>query len=187
MLLVIAVVILLFLPWGTIYTATVAAAKRFAPSVPSFNPLTIKVELPLWKVLVLIVAFWLVSSGGGLKLPDFKLPNIPGFPSVPAIVAPGKPLVVMLYEASHGQLPPYVLGAANELVGGGYEVRPVDDDLLDGTGEVPEWLKPALEPGRKIMGGTDGKDYALVLLRGTTVAKSEKMPSTREAIIEAVK
>jgi hypothetical protein len=42
-----------------------------------------------------------------------------------------------------------------------------------------------LEPGRKIMGGTDGKDFALVLLRGSSVVKAEKLPATKEAIVEA--
>jgi hypothetical protein len=95
--------------------------------------------------------------------------------------------VVMLYEADHGSLPPYAIGAANELSAAGAEVGMVDDDVLDGTGETPEWLIPALEPGRAIMGGTDGQDDALVLLAGERVIKAVKLPGTKEAILEACK
>jgi hypothetical protein len=102
------------------------------------------------------------------------------------VATPGKPLVVMLHESTNGPLPSYAVGAANELTAAGFEVRMVDDDVLDGTGETPDWLKPALEPGRKIMGGTDGKEHALVLVRGDK-ANAVKLPATREAIVEAVK
>lgn len=123
--------------------------------------------------LIILAIVWLLLSGGGGVGPSNS-----------------KPLVVMLHESLHGNLPPYALGAAHDLEADGYEVRPVDDDLTDGTGEIPPWLKPALEPGRKIMGGnTDGeqKDDALILLNGQRVVKAIKLPSTREAIVGAVK
>jgi hypothetical protein len=63
----------------------------------------------------------------------------------------------------------------------------VDDDVTDGLGETPDWLKPALEPGRAVMGGTDGQDDALVLLAGDKLVKALKLPATKEAIVEACK
>lgn len=106
----------------------------------------------------------------------------------PAIspVAPGAKMVVMLYEAEHGPLPGHAAGAAHELVAAGAEVRMVDDDILDGTGETPEWLKPALEPGRAVMGASQ-LDDALVVLQGNAVVKAVKLPETKELIVEASK
>lgn len=108
-----------------------------------------------------------------------KLPGCPAGPSSPS-------LIVMLHEEDHGPLPPYALGAANELTAAGKEVRPVDDDLVTGLDEVPTWLKPALEPGRAIM-GSDQKGDALILLAGDRVLKAIKLPTTKEAILEAAK
>lgn len=100
---------------------------------------------------------------------------------------PKPTLIVMLHESEHGPLPPYAIGAANELTAAGREVRMVDDDVTEGEGAVPAWLKPALEPGRAIMGGTDGKEKALVLLSGERVLKASKLPATRPEILEACK
>lgn len=108
-------------------------------------------------------------------------PKLPGCPSVGPTKAT---LIVMLHEEDHGPLPSYALGAANELAAAGKEVRPVDDDLVTGLDEVPTWLKPALEPGRAIM-GSDQKGDALVLLAGDKVLKAIKLPATKEAILEA--
>jgi hypothetical protein len=128
-------------------------------------------------VLVLAVAAMLLAGGGkGCSFPTVA-------PSV-------TPLIVMLHEAKHGPLPSAAVGAANELTTSGREVRMVDDDVLDGSGEVPDWLKPALEPGRKLMGGVDDKqqqDDALILLNGDRVVKAIKMPATRPEIVEACK
>lgn len=119
------------------------------------------------KLVILFIA-WVLLSGGG------------------PLTAPGQKLVVMLHEADHGPLPSYALGAANELVAAGREVRAADDDEVNGLGEVPKWLKPALEPGRAIMGSGQADD-ALVVLSGDRVLKAIKLPATREAILEAVK
>lgn len=123
-------------------------------------------------VLVLL-ALALALAGGGAT----------PFDTTPA-------LIIMLHEVKHGPLPPYAIGAANELTAAGREVRMVDDDVTDGLGEVPGWLKPALETGRVIMGGaTDDaqKDDALILLKGERVVKAVKMPPTRPEIVEACK
>lgn len=122
--------------------------------------------------LLVLAIVWLLLGG-----------KLPGLPSIGS----SKPtLIVMLYEADHGPLPPYAMGAANELTAAGREVRAVDDDLLNGLGEVPAWLKPALEPGRALM-GSGQQDDALVLLDGDRVVKAVKLPATKEAILEAVK
>jgi hypothetical protein len=124
-----------------------------------------------WIWLAVVVAV-LLLRGRGCELP----------PSVPT----NPPLIVMLYEADHGELPDYATGAGHELVAAGREVRPIDDDDTNGLDETPAWLKPALEPGRKIM-GADQLDDALILLDGETVIKAIKLPDSKEAILEAVK
>lgn len=135
-------------------------------------------------VLCFAAAAWLAF---GDRLPSINWPTIePPPPTVPA----KPPLIVMLHEAAHGPLPPYALGAANELMAAGREVRPVDDDLLTGLGEPPAWLRPALAPGRALMGGAeDGqqKDDALILLDGERVVKAIKLPASRAAILEECK
>lgn len=129
-------------------------------------------QVPLWKVGVLLLASWLIFAG-------------PKGCTLPAIVS--KPsLIIMLYEAEKGPLPPYALGAANEMTAAGLEVRPADDDELTGNGEVPAWLNPALGPGRAIM-GSEQIDDALILLAGDRVLKAIKLPATKAAILEACK
>lgn len=121
------------------------------------------------------VAVWLILGG--------KVPSVAIGPSTP-------PLIVLLYESQHGNLPPYAMGAANELTAAGRQVRPVDDDVVTGLGDAPTWLKPALSPGRAIMGGTNDSqqiDDALILLDGGRVLKAVKLPASREGILEAVR
>lgn len=133
--------------------------------------------LKLWEIACLVAAAWLIF--GGPKGCDFNPLDV-------ITTTPGDSLVVILYEADHGPLPPYALGAANELTAAGREVRPTDDDVLNGLGEVPTWLKPALEPGRNLM-GSEQRDDALVVLNGGRLVKATKLPPTREAILEYVK
>jgi hypothetical protein len=109
---------------------------------------------------------------------------------LPTVGPSTPPLIVMLYEAENGELPAYAIGAARELEAAGRDVNPVDDDTTNGLGETPVWLKPALEPGRKLMGGIDDKlqkSHALVLVSGEQVVKAVKLPESKEAILEAVK
>jgi hypothetical protein len=122
-------------------------------------------------VLVLAVAALLLAGGGK----GCSLPTLP--PSVP-------PLIVMLYEADHGEPPAYAAGAANELRKLGREVRMIDDDPANGLDAVPAEVAPAIEPGRKVMGGTDGKGHALVALAGSRVLKAIALPPSKEAILE---
>jgi hypothetical protein len=135
-----------------------------------------RTKLSLTAVVVALAAMLLASGGKGCTLPQIK-------PSTP-------PLIVMLYEAENGELPAYAIGAARELESAGRDVQPVDDDTTNGLGETPKWLKPALEPGRKLMGGMDDKlqkSHALVLVSGEQVVKAMKLPASREAIIEECK
>lgn len=135
--------------------------------------------LPVLVICLLAAAY--LAFGGGLNIP---------WPT-PGPVTPTKPpIVVMLHEAMHGPLPPYALGAANELTAAGRDARPVDDDLLTGLGETPAWLRPALAPGRALMGGADDaqqKDDALILLDGERVVKAIKLPTSKAAILEECK
>jgi hypothetical protein len=101
-----------------------------------------------------------------------------------------KPLVVLLYEGKHGSLPDHAFGAASDLASEGYDVRMVDDDVVDGEGKVPAWLAPGLEQGRAILGGQSDNQqtgHALLLLRGGKLSVAVKLPSTREEIVKFVK
>lgn len=130
-------------------------------------------SLKPWQIAALLVLAWV---GFGPQIGGCEFPTIG--PTTP-------PLIIMLHEVQHGPLPPYALGAANELVAAGREVRPVDDDVTDG-GETPEWLKPALTPGRALMGASQVDD-ALILLDGQRVVKAIKLPATKAEILEACK
>jgi hypothetical protein len=123
------------------------------------------------KLLILLI-LWLALGG---KVPDVFTPG----PSREAVI-------VMLHESDKGELPGYAIDAMHDLTAAGRDVRPVDDDVLNGLGATPQWLVPALEPGRKIM-GPEQIDDALILLDGTRVVKAIKLPSTKEAIKEACK
>jgi hypothetical protein len=127
-------------------------------------------------VLTLAAAAWI---GFGAKLPNIDWPT-------PGPVAPTKPpLVVVLFESEHGEPPAYAAGAVNDLRKAGREARLMDDDPATGMDSVPAEVAPAIEPGRTIMGGTDGKGFALVLLDGSKVRKAMALPTSKEAILEA--
>jgi hypothetical protein len=106
---------------------------------------------------------------------------------LPTVGPSTPPLIVMLYEADHGEPPAYAAGAANELRKAGREVRMIDDDPANGLDAVPAEVAPAIEPGRKIMGGTDGKGHALLALAGSRVLKAIALPPSKEAILEECK
>jgi hypothetical protein len=111
--------------------------------------------------------------------------DLPGWPSIVGPSTP--PLVVVLYEADYGEPPAYAAGAVNQLRKDGRQVRMIDDDPANGENAVPAEVAPAIEPGRKIMGGTDGKGFALVLLSGGKVSSAIALPNSTEAIVEAAK
>lgn len=134
--------------------------------------------------------FWHIVAAYVLGVLTFApLPNLPvSWPDIswPWPVSPSTPpLVVVLYEADNGEPPAYAAGAVNELRKGGRNARLMDDDPANGMNEVPVEVAPAIEPGRKIMGGTDGKGFALVLLDGPKVVNASPLPASKEAILEA--
>lgn len=123
--------------------------------------------------LMLLAAVALVLYGDRLALPW-------------GWVVQAKPdAVVILYEADNGEPPAYAAGAVNELRASGKRVWMIDDDPGDGENQVPDAVAPAIEPGRAVMGGTNGKGHALVVLAGQKVLKAVPLPSSREAIVEA--
>jgi hypothetical protein len=179
--------VLLILFGAPLLYAAKAVGGFIAARIPKRTPVSFagifsaKLSIEWWKVFVLAGCLWLMAGGGGLKLPTTWT-----WPSWP-VITPKPTLVVMLHEATHGPLSSEAIGAANELTAAGREVRMIDDDVTDGLGEVPDWLKPALEPGRAVMGGTDGKEKALVLLSGDRVLKAIKLPATRPEIVSECK
>lgn len=107
-------------------------------------------------------------------------------PAIPWIGAGGKPdAVVIMYEAEHGEPPAYAAGAVNALRAAGKQAWMIDDDPGDGENQLPDAVAPAIEPGRAVMGGTDGKGHALVVLAGQKVLKAIPLPPSKEAIVEA--
>jgi hypothetical protein len=138
-------------------------------------------------IILIVLAILVFSSSKGCDLQSLdwdalKILNI--------VRDTTKPLVILLYEGKNGSLPDYAFGAANDLVGEGYDVRMVDDDVVDGEGNVPKWLAPALEQGRALMGGqtdSEQKDYAIILMRNGKVYKASKLPKTREEVVKFVK
>jgi hypothetical protein len=182
--------VLLILFGAPLLYAAKAVGGFIAARIPKRTPVSFagifsaKLSIEWWKVFVLAACLWLMASGGG-----FRLPTTWTWPSWP-VIATKPTLIVMLHEAKHGLFPSHVVGAARELEAAGFEVRMVDDDVTDGLGETPPWLKPALEQGRAIMGGTTDdvqKDDALIKLAGERVVKAIKMPDSRAAIVEECK
>lgn len=122
-----------------------------------------------WLFLSLIAVGAFVLASGGSVTPFDPKPT----------------LVAILYEADNGEPPAYAAGAVNKLRKAGRDARMIDDDPATGLNTVPAEIAPAIEPGRKIMGGTDGKGYALVTLSGPRVVKAIALPASEEAILEA--
>lgn len=96
---------------------------------------------------------------------------------------PATSLIVIAYESEDGNLPPYAVGAVQQLRAAGREVRQIDDDVINGLDAVPAEVKPAIEPLR----AKGLPAYAILDKPGGTVIKCEKLPETTDAILEAVK
>lgn len=174
-----------------IFSGAIAAgaAKAFTflrtrlPSMPSpwgaFRAvLAYELRINALKALALFALAWFGLGGMTWRGCDWRL-------AIPWVQPSPNALIVMMHEASHGPLSQDAIGAANELTAAGREVRMIDDDVVDGTGETPEWLKPGLAKGREIMGGTDGKTHVLLLLSGQRIVKAEKLPGPRAEIVRA--
>lgn len=129
---------------------------------------------------------------GGLAvwgLPAVKWPTFPvTVPPAPAPITPTR--VAFFHESGQGQLPPYISGqegAAGKLRAAGRVVWQGDIDIIDGTGDVPEWAKAAVEPAKKIISEGGKGSVAMVTLDGAAVVKAVRCPGSLEAILEAAK
>lgn len=167
---IIAAAALLFLPWGKIGPALLSAAKRLAPKLPSCNPLTVKVELPLWKVAVLVGLFWSVSGGG---LPDWKLPGW----NLPAFVTKASE-ATYVWDKSQGGVPPAVMSGLNKL-NTERNILATQFEQPD-SGNIPDQYAVAFEAAKK-----NGLP-SLVALAGQRVLKVTKDPRTEEAVLGGV-
>lgn len=119
-------------------------------------------------VAVLLGAAWWHLTGG--KLPDVIAPT----PTVKVSA------VTFVYEKDEHNIPSPVLAALNQLNRRGIVATTFDDDVVDGTGEVPAQYKIALEESRK-----SGLPV-LVVQAGETVVKVVKAPKTEAEVLEAV-
>lgn len=171
---IILVVALLFLPWGTIGAAAVSAAQRFKPTLPSFNPLAVKVELPIWKVAVLIGAFWLVS--GGLSMQGCKLPS--EWPAIPTWTTKAT-AATYVWEKDQGGVPAAVMSGLNKL---NTERKIIatefERDTKNGNQQIPAQYKVAVEAAKELP--------ALVAQSGDRVLKVTKSPKTEDDVLKGV-
>jgi hypothetical protein len=119
-------------------------------------------------VAVLLGAAWWHLTGG--KLPDVLNP-------APTVKATS---IHLIYEKDEHNIPSPVLAALNQLNRRGIVATTFDDDVVDGTGEVPAQYKIALEESRK-----SGLPV-LVVQAGDEVVKVVKNPTTEQAVLEAV-
>ncbi len=175
------VVVLLVLFDKPIVAGTVATGKYLYSKLPAIGSpaglFAAKVELPIWKVVVLIGAFWFISSGG-IKLPDWKLPYLPSFPSW---ITPKADSAIYVYEKDQGGVPPAVMSGLSKLNSDRKLVATeFEQDTKDGTGEVPEQYKVALEAAKKA--GLP----SLVACSGSRVLKVTKDPRTEEDVLKGV-
>ena len=89
--------------------------------------------------------------------------------------------VAVIYESSDTIPPPYVTGALGSLQADGLQTRIFDKDVVTGTGQVPEYLKNAINEATK-----NGLPALVVLSKGNVI-KVQDLPKTESEIIEAVK
>jgi len=89
--------------------------------------------------------------------------------------------VCVVYESSETIPPPYVTGALGGLQADGLQTRIFDKDVVTGTGQVPEYLKNAIDEATK-----NGLPALVVLSKGNVI-KVQDLPKTESEIIEAVK
>ena len=109
--------------------------------------------------IVIIVIILLLLNGGG---------------------SGGKPdAVTYVYEKDNGPVPAFVASALDELNTRGYLATPVDDDAIDGDGQVPDGEKVAIEASKAI--GVP----CLITSKGSKVIKTIKNPLTKEEILKA--
>ena len=104
------------------------------------------------------------------------VPSIPFIPITNTVTA-----VTYIYEKDDTAIPRPVGAALNKLNTMGILATDFEEDTADGTGEVPEQYKIALEAARKA--GLP----CLVVQSGNNVVRVVKDPKTLEAVMEAAK
>lgn len=136
--------------------------------------------------LMIVVCALVLGFIGGQYIERNGLPSVfrPAPPAVvvPPVVAPvlKDALIVIVHNAKLG-LPEHAEKAVNDLRAAGRQVRLPDFETVNGLGEVPAEVKPAIEAAK-------GKSLPfLALLSGGKVLKAIPLPTTPEAIQEACK
>ena len=120
--------------------------------------------------LALLAIAWVVRSAD-------SVPTVP--PDTPVEVKTD--LAAVVYESEEMSLAPYVIGAANEIGASGIEVRLIDDDVTTGNDNQPAQVKLAIEAAR-----ANGLP-ALVVMGGGKVLRVVDLPTSKEAIVGAVR
>ena len=116
-------------------------------------------------VCIVLLAILLLDADWNFKLPTISTPDT----------------VAVIYESSDTIPPPYVTGALGSLLADGLQTRIFDKDVVTGTGQVPEYLKNAINEATK-----NGLPALVVLSKGNVI-KVQDLPKTESEIIEAVK
>ena len=138
---------------------------------------TASVELPLWKVAALVVAFAMLGQRG------CELPKVPGdwkLPSFPSILVPAKVTAVTYVHDEKAAIPSGVLAAIAEINTRGIIASNFPDDATDGDDQVPDQYKVTL-PVAKAVGIP-----SLVVQAGDKVLRTVKAPTTKQQVLEAV-
>lgn len=89
-------------------------------------------------------------------------------------------LVAYIYESNETRPAPHVAEALRKVRERGIDTASTDDDVQDGDGNTPEFVKPAIKAARK-----HGLP-ALVILANEQVLSVSDVPATVEGILEAV-
>tara|TARA_R100000315_G_C5213098_1_gene126855 strand:- start:751 stop:1122 length:372 start_codon:yes stop_codon:yes gene_type:complete len=116
-------------------------------------------------VCIVLLAILLLDADWNFKLPTITTPDT----------------VAVIYESSDTIPPPYVTGALGNLQADGLQTRIFDKDVVTGAGQVPEYLKNAIDEATK-----NGLPALVVLSKGNVI-KVQDLPKTESEIIEAVK
>ncbi len=102
-------------------------------------------------------------------------------PKPPVVVTTAPDAAVYVYEKDDTAIPSEVKAAMSKLNSDGLTASFYEDDTPDGSGDVPEQFKAALEAARKA--GLP----ALVVLGKGEVLKVVKEPKSEAQVLEAVK
>ena len=176
----IAIIVLALLgkPLLAVSRRAYAALAAILPRVSSPGSVfTASIELPLWKVAALVLAFAMLGQRGCElpKVPDWK------WPSFPSILAPAKvTAATYVFEKDETAVPSGVMAALSKLNERGITATTFEDDTTDASGEVPEQYKVALAESKK-----QGVPL-LVVQSGATVVRTVKAPTTAAQVLEAV-